>query len=233
MTKNKVINALLNLYLFSITYLVIVLYIPVLYANKDLAKKLPPTPSTIYLVIGYLIILMVAIGLSFFANRAAIKSRGILVGIVLIAAVYFSLYNVKDNESTRIPLIFVVEPGSMEDLAETRWRREIPFDVYYTAYQKYPLHNIYYHPELPVSNIIELERINRFGVYLIKDEKISPSLSSSQFTSITSDSSLTRTSVWDEETEYLYFDSSENSYDLVLTTYDSKVIFIPQEFLYE
>ena len=121
----------------------------------------------------------------------------------------------------------------MDDLAETRWRREIPFEVYYTAYQKYPLLKIHFHPELPVSNLVELKRINRFGVYLIKDEKISPSLSSSQYASLTSDSNLSWTSVWDEDTEYLYFDSSDTNLDLVLTTFENKVIFIPQEYLNE
>jgi hypothetical protein len=233
MTKNRIINFLLNLYLFSITYLVIVLYIPVFYANKELAKKLPPSPSTKTQLIGYLIILVLAIGLSVFAKRAATMSRVVLISIVLLAAVYFSLYNIKDNESTRIPLIFVVEPGSIEDLAETRWRREIAFDVYFTAYQKYPLHNIRYHPDIPVSNILELERINRFGVYLSEDETLSPSISSTQFTSLTANSSLASTSVIDGETEYLFFDPIDRSLELVLTTYDSKVIFAPRSYFDE
>lgn len=215
----------ISLYVYSIAYLVFVFLLPVIYQNKRFSDILPQYPSIQVFIIGYFIGLFGIFILSITSKTIIKYINGLFIIFVLFGSIYINGYNLEFNEDVRIPLIFIVEPGVLNDLAAQRWKREIPFDVYYSVFEEYPLMVVNINPNIP--NYQELRRIQGFGVYIDQNNDAPISLTSLQYTRIRENEDLYYSQVWDGEFEYLLYKIGEDPGEILLTTYNNKILFLP------
>ncbi len=214
-------------YIISIAYIGIILLLPVIHEYRGLTK----VPSTKDLLILYLVCLSTTLIIGLISNKAARYLGGITISIILLSTIFLNQFNLLTIGNLRAQVIYQVEAGNILQLGELRWLREIPFKVYYTTFQKYPLHQVNIHPDTPGNS--ELSRLDRFGLYVYQDNSVPPFLSKSEYRSLRSREGLTFTSIWDNDIEYLIYDPIEENSELMITSYDTKILILPMELINE
>ena len=208
----------------SITYLGVVLMLPVIYQNRRLVNFLPPYPSPAVLIILYLICLIVSIIIMMNFSSASRILSGITICITIFSAVYLNRFNLLYNVHTRQPLIYQVMPGNIIELGAQTWNRDIPFEVYYITFQKHGLNRVLIHPEKRKS---EITLLNRLGLYLTFRDDVPLEISDTKFLELKSREDLSYTTIKNGDIEYLIFNPVEEPSELLVTTHNSTTLIIP------
>ncbi len=218
-------------YLISVAYFAVVLILPVIYQNQRLTDLLPAYPTKPTLILLYLICLAVSIIIMLAANSSTRILSGIAIFVTLFSAIYLNRFNYLYNIHTRRPVVFQVEPGDILELADRAWPFNIPFDFYYSAYQKYPFSTLYTHPDIP--NLDRILLFNRFGLELNISKDAPISISEDLFQELLSRKDLTYSSISEEEIEYLIFFPVDEGSEIYLTTYQSRYLIIPKDLYHD
>lgn len=190
--------------------------------NFTLPFKIDITETFFGFALGTIFIVIFSI---LFQNKEwifrIILVAGFLLGSISINYFLYSFY---------FPPYSTTAPGDLAELGNQRWKNDYSFEMFSSLFNKYYLHTVVVNPG--INNYKELSRASGFGVYWKTSNEIPQSLSHDSFTEIENTLSNDYVGFSEDDIEYRLYEAG-NTDRIALTTYDSMILFIPEQLISE
>ncbi len=225
--KPKIKDTLfLNLFLFYILYYALILTEKQLIRTGLLGFVLPIKIGLYEYFIGFTI----GTGLITILSMVLIRYQNIIRIFLLVLIMGFTIsINYYLYTELTYPPYTLVQKGSLNQLAEKRWNRSLPYDLVWDISETYPLARLHINPS--IDNYSQLQKISRFGVYIIESNEILIDLSDELYNNLEDKPNSGYTIYQNGGIEYRIYNTDPKNNELFLTSYNNIIIIAPLSLL--
>jgi hypothetical protein len=217
---------LLNLYLFYILYFALILTEKQLIRAGLFGFVLPIKIGLYEIFIGFTI----GTGLITILSMVLIRYQHIIRIFLLVLLVGFTIsINYYLYTELTYPPYALVQKGSLNQLAEKRWNRSLPYDLAWDISETYPLARLHINPS--IVNYSQLQKISRFGVYIIQSNEILNDLSDELYYILEDKTNSEYSKYQNGGIEYRLYNTDPKNNALFLTSYNNIIIIAPLSLL--